>query len=901
MLYRDQELRFTVHESQDYYKLKVSVFNDDKKTDLIGEAWVDLKNVIVPGGGQSDLWHQLQYRAKYAGEVRIELTYYDIRPPNASVLNKRGQSDNANPLSDHKSSSKANGNGEVKHFGPREIRRRPLPPDPTGRTPPRPPMPEVHSSPIPHSQGHIPHEGDYPQWAPDRDFHAPDSYSVPGDNHDESNPFDFELPRERIQSGLGQSNRFQNTRGVSKSFDDYQTPPKPRPREYSDSTDQGVYDVTSDDNRHGNQGLEERRHSAQPAIPSQNRQYPNSSSPYGSSPVHGPFRPAPSSNDLRQRAQINRYSTSPIKNDVFKDSPLKQSMSQTEFPRALEEPQDMNEDEAPPPPPAHRSSADRASSSSTTYQNSPAASIPEPLSISSTPVRTLPNVRSPLQNIERTYDPLLQNQASTPSPSTNRSGGYVAYSKPTYAPDATRHRGRSDTSPSYSNNMPQSLRSGYQPTVIDAEIENDLTEEQVQDAPFMSPLLPSYGTNPTLQSPLAPREREHNGLNRPDLYRTPDHNSMVDDHSPIGQDREGEVYGTMRPDSISSRDRDVYGDRYSPNTAGSSEYTNNRLPQSNHGPSSYGGRYPRSPLERHSSSEPYQSARNGVSIFKARTVSPDDRNIHRIPVRKSVSPNSAMEFTHVPERRLSGIPFSPDSYDVLNPSTNNNSSATTPSHPGYETPEQAAEAARQREVEKLREVGPIIGNDGRVIDPSDHLPTDTWAPEPERKPKKPEVVIRFKTGNNTMPRTPQSAGPGPSPRPQSMYGSSPGSVDTPSYGHARSGRNRLQKSNPTRPLPSQPYATSSPAVPVSSSSPYHTPSPRNPARNSFSEYPLRENQNFSNNPYGGGGESSLAPPRPAKVPLSAEDVGMDALAREMQSIDIGIGSGGRGLRTRRGY
>ena len=49
--YRDQELRFTVHDSSDYYQLKISVFNDDKKTDIIGETWVDLREVVVPGGG----------------------------------------------------------------------------------------------------------------------------------------------------------------------------------------------------------------------------------------------------------------------------------------------------------------------------------------------------------------------------------------------------------------------------------------------------------------------------------------------------------------------------------------------------------------------------------------------------------------------------------------------------------------------------------------------------------------------------------------------------------------------------------------------------------------------------------------------------------------------------------
>ncbi|KAK8245060.1 hypothetical protein HDK77DRAFT_443666 [Phyllosticta capitalensis] len=77
----DQELRFTVRESPDYYTMKVSVFNDDKKTELIGETFIRLFDVIVPKGGQSDTWHSLQCKGKYAGEIRLELTYYDTRPP----------------------------------------------------------------------------------------------------------------------------------------------------------------------------------------------------------------------------------------------------------------------------------------------------------------------------------------------------------------------------------------------------------------------------------------------------------------------------------------------------------------------------------------------------------------------------------------------------------------------------------------------------------------------------------------------------------------------------------------------------------------------------------------------------------------------------------------------------
>ena len=77
---RDQELRFTVYESTDYQKIKCSVFNDDRRTDLIGESWIDLDSILQHGGGQMDAWHDLNVKGRYAGQVRIELTFYDTRP-----------------------------------------------------------------------------------------------------------------------------------------------------------------------------------------------------------------------------------------------------------------------------------------------------------------------------------------------------------------------------------------------------------------------------------------------------------------------------------------------------------------------------------------------------------------------------------------------------------------------------------------------------------------------------------------------------------------------------------------------------------------------------------------------------------------------------------------------------
>src|SRR5271163_2243045 len=120
---RDQELRFTVHDSPDYLKLKCSVFNEDKKNDLIGEVWMDLKDVIVPGGGQNDIWHQLQFKGKYAGEIRVELTYYDTRPKEESALEKRREKEKSHINSGGNSAA----TGGPRQLGPREVKRRPLP------------------------------------------------------------------------------------------------------------------------------------------------------------------------------------------------------------------------------------------------------------------------------------------------------------------------------------------------------------------------------------------------------------------------------------------------------------------------------------------------------------------------------------------------------------------------------------------------------------------------------------------------------------------------------------------------------------------------------------------------------------------------------------------------------
>ncbi|KAL8964503.1 MAG: hypothetical protein Q9183_004405 [Haloplaca sp. 2 TL-2023] len=314
-------------------------------------------------------------------------------------------------------------------------------------------------------------------------------------------------------------------------------------------------------------------------------------------------------------------------------------------------------------------------------------------------------------------------------------------------------------------------------------------------------------------------------------------------------------------------------------------------------------------LDRGSDRRPHRAS---APVPHPRAVSPD----RRMPPRKSVSPQPEIAPS---ERRGSGIPFGPDSYDALNPFAG--SGGTSPGA-RYHNPEQAREAALQHEREKQLGGGPIIGSDGKEIDPSDHLPTDTWAPEPEAKaPKKTaQVNIRFRN-------SPQGAQPMPPSSRRTLHDASsrPASISTPAY--STSPKHMPYSTSPNN---NTPYSTSPSAMPdnispttaararlqkrtrVSPAHPNSSPivptmntTSQNPVlRSAASDYPLRENENYGygSSPGYGRHPPAHAPPVPGKVPIGTgmgqEDWRRDPLSEELSRIDIGVGGGSRGRRWR---
>ena len=783
--FRDQEMRFIVHDSPDYYQLKVSVFNDDKKTELIGETWIALDQIIMPGGGKNDAWHNLNCKGRYAGEIRIELTYYDNRPKEDKADDRR-QSATNNAIEQ--------GNSPI--GGPRQpkpVKRRPLPANPTD---------SPRSSPLPQTPPSVRHHMPSPQ---QRYVDSPDDFG-----YESAPPPDRR--HQRLHDGHSRGSPLSKNSHQTYEGGNMVTAPSP------DGLETGEF------NHHDPTAQHDYRHeNALPLSQSPQNEPPydqefdyNTEDPddWQSRPLAQPLQASyeighsnssPAAIDARPRQNtlpVQQYNrSSPPKSSSYDDSLAYQNVQEDGY-EAWENPNEnhIHEQETPPPPPAHR--------------NGGLSSSPQPLA------RTQPEQYGPIPataplNIRNgrgslTNSPLSKVQSNSsymtyaPSPSPSNS-----YSNSQPAPSVSSRTSFSQiaSNPShspvrdYEQSMPPSLVPGYEPSIAEDESERIMHEKRMSARQ-------QYSDQPAPQYQQAP--------------------------APITQSRQ-------------------------------------------------------QPLPRNIENAQRRPHRSSAPQMNPHAVSPSPRT----PVRKSVSPQPGSTSN---ERRPSEIPFSPDSYDAFNPSI---STANSVNQPGarYNTPEQAIEASRQHERDLKLGDGPIIGNDGRIIDPSDHLPTDTWAPEPEQKaPRRgPEVTVRFK-------HSPQGAQPMPSAAKRPLAEARPHSVSTPAYyAHGSEGPSlastsqaRLKKQD--RILAAQ--TASSPIVPTVNTA------PRNPmTRKSGSDYPLREHENYggygNGSTYGRFPPGNVPPPIPGKIPIGSgqEDWGMNALSEEMRQIDIGVG--GKQGRARR--
>lgn len=903
---RDQELRFTVHESPDYYRLKVSVFNDDKKTDLIGETWIDLNNLIIPGGGQSDQWHELQFKGKYAGEVRIEMTYYDTRPEDEAVIEKRKEAAEKiqakNNNNNTTTTTTTTGSSLSGPRQPKQVKRRPLPEDPTGSSSTRPQVPE-HP---PQASGHA--HSTHPR-------SVSGDYARPSSKH--GGQSDVHVPQVHGSSPASHS----QAQHPQASYPQASHPQAPYPQvsHPQGSYTQAPYPQTS------------HPQASHPQAPHPQAPYPQGSYPQ-----------APYPQASYPQAPYPQASHSHRGYDMPDDMPRERASHNNRPPAGSHVPypeevrmgsRDQHIDSYDPPyPDTHPAQAeygDETHQGEHHWQRQPVAQDhydypPEPNDIyrqnqyEAPPRQNFHQIASP-EHGRYDADQISYGQHSRHS-SHAQVNGYG--SSPPGLPQvsseqAPRHQyNTSSTKPDgYRSSHPrQSMgqeeeRPSYasmQPTV-----EDEHEEESVPPPPPVH--RSAYSPGSQRSGPPPASYKAYSQEYAPPMSESQDH-AVPAPISPAEQDLSHSGI-SMSSKTTNSAQMRPYPSNPSPNTSSSA------MPPSlvaGFDTGGAGAEPPRAMHENHSGrmqvnmpsptaqipypedapqyqmpAPPQRSSPGAVEerpmTRKSRSRSPDRRGI---PHRKSISPKPVP----VEDRELSGMPFSPDSYDTLNPNARRASSGTGEPRPRYETPDRETDSGRQSESQTKEEVGPIIGDDGRIIDPSDHLPSETWAPEPERKTKKPEVIIRFKHPQQSTPHGPRSS---PRETGTSHHQTMPTTPDSA----GRTGRNRLQKQN-GRPQSYGQAPNASPHTPPqpgSGSREYEKQHGHNHQRNYStpnygSPQPLRRSASPSPSPYS---KSSLytlentGPPIPSKVPIAQpvnqnySGTGMDALTQEMQSIDIG--------------
>lgn len=703
---RDEELRFTVHDSPDYYTLKLSIFNDDKKTDLICDGWVDLNKVIIPGGGQSDLWQDLQFRRKYAGEARIELTFYDSRPKVEKPAPRRG--------------SARDMPGDIDTLsGPRQftpVKRRPLPSNP-GSNNSTPDLPRLHAT-GPRQFGTPPSLRGSERAPPEARRDTVSSIS--------RQPID---PRRQTSSRLSEYNSIADQEEYF-GHDPY----PPSPQEYSPQPDQESYpeDMNGHYQMYNNDPSEQVDYPRNVRPSSRHR----SMQPFEDMPAHPQFHhshsaPGPEefhhhpegmvlrrsmteaqdefNNLVHQNEWTGRGSFGPDHPDSFTEivtshgyqsQPL---LDQASFHHPYDHNDidggpvgnhdDYEDDIPPPPPPTHRYTGLQLQSSPAynrqqeewdqqQHDQSMQWSVPrkglyERGHLASRSEASLPHFRgatlehrSSDLEYQQQRQPYINNLENEP----NQHNRDVRLQRQSRSPQPLYH----DADYGYQNSSSKSTMAGFQTHDANQPYNHDHEDPCIANIPSEAEYgnLPSQGTN-------------SNALYRPSAQTYPaptplPHNDISPRSSPYGAN--GSLpqaqYTPTRPHPLSQQ-----------HTLSSSPH---------HRSSPYDGIPLIKPLAISPNKLKLETPKSQDRYYKAPGMSPI--------TRKSVSPHPA---SAEPSNAFSAA-YSPDSFDALNPaiakpSTNNDSTYHNHSE------------------------GPIIDFHGNVVDPSDRLPETSWAPEPLKK------------------------------------------------------------------------------------------------------------------------------------------------------------------------
>ncbi|KAK4628354.1 Ingression protein fic1 [Fulvia fulva] len=775
----DQELRFTVHDSPDYYTLKVSVFSEDKRTDLIGEAYVSLNDVVVPGGGKSDQWQGLNCKGKYAGEIRIEMTYYDTREK-PDKQHEAGMS-----VADELKQQYGSLNTKVK--------RRPLPVNPNA---PATQAVVIPDRALPGRAKHGPRDYSTPARAASLPPEAPKTFNYP---HSQATLFGQKPVTAQPQSAGPTPAAVESQRVVSE-YGEYD--PNLGPELYSTSPTPAQPDFLPElgPSRRQRSPLHPQANYAQRQLPPQQHARPPALQHANSAPA------VPETHGYEDNSLLRTDYPEAIPDLDHQYQQVRQRRNdvppgwENEYgsPQAARQPyveDDFEPSPPPPPPPMHSHS-----SPAVPHYNSPHSQAHPPARGYGTtpPARRQEYVpsSSPRQSIERDYGP----QQTPPSLSIGRP-----------------RRGQSF--------------------------------DEYGDSPYQA----SYGSTPNLMSPqqtpppgrTPPYGRQHPGRHSvTDLYSTPSRPHPLSQE--VSRARSPNPYAQSAPRSRSPNP-------YAQESADPSPYQNG-----------YRGRElaplarpraasPQPPAQHTPDSRPKSSysIQHPVRAFESADASPLSTSQlgsgRAFPARKSVSPRPSMS-----EGSRSAIPFSPDDFGANGASQ----------QPGGSSPTRN---------------GPIVGWHGQEIDPSDHLPVEAWAPEPE--PKVPNRTYGLGRDRDFGPRGQGIMTTGGRMSKDTMVNVRP-----------------RQQSAPPEPVP-EPQPSKIRARLVKKSAP-----PMEPLRDhaNFNSVPNSyEQQNYSRGfrdrspgpvddrmAY----ENAYGPPSiPPKVPLQQPDYGPDALSRELSTIDIGTG------------